>query len=901
VADEPSGPPQAPWHALPTAELLEKLNSTPAGLDDAEAQRRFETWGANQLAVVRPTSWLIRLLRQFHNVLIYVLLAAAAATAALHYWLDTGVILGVVLINALVGFLQEGRAERAMQRIQEMLSPTAKVVRDGQARVLDARSVVPGDLVLLEAGDRVPADMRLQHGRNLEIDESILTGESLAVDKHPGELMPETDISERSNMAFAGTLVTRGLGRGVLVATGVATELGHISQMLGTVERMSTPLLVKLAVFGRTLSLLIFVLALSVGLFGLLWRGLPPTDMLMVAVSIAVAAIPEGLPPVITIALAIGVQTMARHNAIVRRLPSVETLGEVNVICTDKTGTLTRNEMTVRSIELADTSLTVTGIGYGPDGAVQIEARTIDNAEALGLIGGLVECALNCNDADLYRKNGDWAVAGDPTEGALLALAPKVGLDSAASRQALPRLDLIPFESEQRFMATLHRQADGRRRLFAKGAPEQIVAMCATQNIQGGGSEHLDPQRWIETAERLAGSGQRVLALAMVPDWPAGEALSATTVAGRLEMLGLVGIADPPRAEAGSAIEQCRAAGIEVKMITGDHLGTAASIGSELGLGDPADARAGADLEGLSRAAFDRLASRANVFARANPEHKLELVKSLQRQGQVVAMTGDGVNDAPALTRADIGIAMGLKGTQAAREAASMVLADDNFATIVRAVEQGRVIYDNIRKSIVFLLPTSVAEALVIAVAVLLGYELPMTPVQILWVNMITAVTLGTALAFEAPEPDVMQREPRRLQEPILSGFAVWRTLFVGLLMLLGVTAVFLLESDNTVPYARTVAVNTLVAFEAFYLLSSRRLRTSVLSLAGMRGNPVAPISIVAVLVLQMLFTYEPNLSALFDARAITLSSWMLVVTLGFALLLVVELEKAVRKYLWNH
>ena len=769
------------------------------------------------------------------------------------------------------------------------------MLRAGTARELNAREVVPGDIVLLEAGDRVPADLRVLAQRNLEVDESILTGESLPVAKTTALCAVETELAARNNIAHAGTMITRGTGHGVAVATGMQTQLGQISALLGEVRRISTPLLTKLAAFSRTLTVMILVLASLVGLFGVVVHALPAEGMLMVAVSIAVAAIPEGLPPVITITLAIGVQIMARHNAIVRRLPAVETLGEVNVVCTDKTGTLTRNEMTVRTVVMADGEASVTGAGYEPVGAVTWQGGQSADTVGEPARERFMMCAVNCNDADLYLRDGAWAVSGDPTEGALIALAAKAGLDTTDCRAAWPRVDVIPFESEQRFMASMHADGEGAATVFAKGAPERIVGMCSGQRRSSGDLVPIDRAWWLERAGGLADTGQRVLALACLEFDVAPPHLAIDTIDQRLTMLGLVGIADPPRPEVKGAIERCSSAGISVKMITGDHLGTAAAIGAELGLDEPGNALSGHALHELDAKAFDEKVAAVSVFARAEPDHKLRIVSSLQQRGEVVAMTGDGVNDAPALKRADIGIAMGVKGTQVAREAADVVLADDNFATIVRAVEQGRVIYDNIRKSIVFLLPTSMAEALIIAVAVIMGAEPPMTPVQILWVNMITAVTLGIALAFEPGEPGVMQRHPRRLREPILTPLVIWRTLFVAILMLAGVAASYLLAGQHTIEYARTVAVTTLVGFEAVYLFSSRRLHATVLGRGFFSGNIAVPISVCGVLVFQLLFTYQPGMSTLFDSRPLGVDSWLLVAGLSLCLLLAVEAEKAIR------
>jgi magnesium-transporting ATPase (P-type) len=608
-----------------------------------------------------------------------------------------------------------------------------------------------------------------------------------------------------------------------------------------------------------------------------------------------VAAIPEGLPPVITISLAIGVQLMARRNAIVRRLPAVETLGEVTVICTDKTGTLTRNEMTVRTVELADRRLNVTGVGYDPVGSFTLDGGTLQADDAD--LRALARAGLNCNDASLRKLNGQWQITGDPTEAALLTLAGKAGFDIENDGGRLPRVDAVPFESERRFMATVHTTVDGGCVLYVKGAPETVLDLCRDE-LKGGAQVSLAAERWVQAVEDVAARGERVLGLAMKSLDRCPDELTTETIGDDLTFLGFVGVADPPRSETPDALAACRAAGIQVKMITGDHAGTATAIAREIGLAETAATLTGQELDVLPAKALGRAARDVDVFARTNPEHKLWLVEALQAQGQVVAMTGDGVNDAPALKRADIGIAMGGKGTEAAREAAEMVLADDDFSTIVRAVEQGRVIYDNITKSILFLLPTSFAEALVIAAAVLFGYDLPMTPVQILWVNMITAVTLGIALAFERAEPGIMLRDPRVSQQPILSPLALWRTGYVGLLMLGGVALLFStsVSGGASLEYARTLAVNALVVFEAVYVLASRYTDASVLNLKGLVGNPVVLISIVGVMSFQMLFTYTWPLNTWFQTAPLSGDAWTKIVVLGGALFLIVEVEKWVRR-----
>ncbi len=886
--------PQHDWHRMTSGACLDALGTGEDGLTLADAADRLARFGPNELEAGRPPGAWRRLLRQFNNVLLYVLLGAAVLTAMLAHWVDTVVIGAVVLINALVGFVQEGRAEQAMLAIRSLLRHNAVVVRHGHTLEVDAAELVPGDIVVLQAGDRVPADARVLTSRYLEADQSSLTGESVPSPKEADVLTGTVALPDRSNILFAGTLITRGWTRAVVFATGERTELGQVSDVLRSIRRLTTPLLDRINVFARRLSLLVLVTAIAIALFGDVVHGYPATDMLIAAVSIAVAAIPEGLPPVITITLAIGVQLMGRRHAVVRRLPAVETLGEVDMILTDKTGTLTANEMTVRSIVLADASFETTGIGYEIPG--QLVPCSASQPRQPPALDRLLLAALNCSDARLEITSAGYRVSGDPTESALAVLAAKGGLSATDATGHPERLDVLPFDSELRFMATLHRLDSSRHVAFVKGAPEVVIDMCTCESTAAGEAP-LNRSRWLTEASRLAAAGERVLALAEL-ELPASErTLSAGALHGRLTMLGIVGTMDPPRAEVPGALRRCRSAGIRVKMVTGDHADTAAAIGRELGLFQKEEVLTGEDLDRLDDDALPDAAEATDVFARTSPRHKLRLVSALQSRGHVVAMTGDGVNDAPALKRADVGIAMGRKGTHAARDAAEVVLTDDNFATIVSAVAAGRNIYQSIRKSVVFLLPTSLTEALVIALAILAGYELPMTPVQILWINMITAVTLGIALAFEPQDPSVMQGPPRSTQTPLLSALVVWRTGFVSLLMLAAIAWLFSREAaTGNLEYARTAAVSLLVLFEAVYLISSRHLNRTSVSVEGLFGNRIALLAIIGVAFLQLAFVYTPPFESLFESRPLSADTWLRIGALGMALFIVVEMEKLARR-----
>ena len=887
---------QQPWHQLPADEALAAQQTTGSGLAADEAARRLAEHGPNRLTPPSRRGPLMRFLLQFHNVLIYVLLAAAFVTALLAHWVDTAVIVGVVVINSIIGFIQEGKAEQAMEAIRRMLSPEATVLRGGKRVVVDAEALVPGDIVLLQSGDKVPADLRLLHTKNLRIEEAALTGESTAVEKNIEAVEATAVLGDRYCMAYSSTLVVYGQGTGVVVATADDTEIGRISAMLEEVQTLTTPLLRQMETFGRWLTVAIMALAALTFLFGWLVHDFGLGDMFLAAVSMAVAAIPEGLPAVMTITLALGVQRMAKRSAIVRRLPAVESLGSVTTICSDKTGTLTKNEMTVQRVITAVQVFEVNGSGYAPHGGFAIGDTEADISEHAHVLE-LLRAGLLCNDAQLHESEGQWHIAGDPTEGALIPLALKAGMDAEFEHGELPRTDHIPFESEHRFMATLHHDHAGHAFIFVKGAVEQVLAMCHQQRALGE-DEALDLPYWHTQMAATGALGQRVLALAMKTVDSSQRELNFADMEGGFTLLGMVGISDPPREEAIAAVRDCRAAGISVKMITGDHADTASAIALQLGIGD-GHALTGGEIDALDDAALRQAVRDVDVFARASPEHKLRLVTALQANGEIVAMTGDGVNDAPALKRADIGVAMGMKGTEVAKEAAEMVLADDNFATIAHAVQEGRTVYDNIKKAIVFIMPTNGGEAGIVLIAIVFGMALPLTPVQILWVNMVTAVTLALSLSFEPAEPDVMRRAPRAANEPILSGFMIWRIGFVSVLLALGVVALFLWEiaRGDSLDTARTVAVNALVMGEIVYLFNCRYLLAPVRSWQDFTGNRYVLLSIGVLVVIQAGFTYLPFMQKLFGVVALDAAAWGLIAGFGVLLFVAVELEKlAIRK-----
>jgi magnesium-transporting ATPase (P-type) len=756
--------------------------------------------------------------------------------------------------------------------------------------------LVPGDIVLLEAGDKVPADLRLLTAHGMSLQEAILTGESVPVEKQTKPVASDAALGDRACMAFSGTLVTSGQGKGLVVGTGSGTEIGRISGLISTVETLTTPLLAQMGQFAKWLTILILLLASLLLVYGYFVGHHEFTEMFMAVVGLSVAAIPEGLPAVLTITLAIGVQAMARRNAIVRRLPAIETLGSVSVICTDKTGTLTRNEMMVTSVITGQHLFSLQGDGYAPEGQLQLDDAPVRPAD-FSVLQELARAAAICNDASLREQNGLWSVEGDPMEGALLAFSGKMEVHVSRTQEAWTRTDAIPFDAKHRFMATLNHDSARHAFVFVKGAPEQILAMCQDQRSADGGVETLDTAYWHERAEAIAALGQRVLAFALRPVQPAHTDLRHEDVHGMLTLLGMVGMIDPPRAEAIAAIAECHGAGIRVKMITGDHAGTAAAIGKQIGLQNPQTVLTGNDLDAMDDASLRQSVLDCDIFARTSPEHKLRLVMALQSHGMTVAMTGDGVNDAPALKRADAGIAMGKNGSEAAKEAAELVLVDDNFVSIAAAVREGRTVYDNIKKVISWTLPTNAGEAMTIVVALLAGMTLPITPAQILWVNLITAVTLGIALAFEPTEESTMRRPPRPRDEPLLTGELVWYIVLVSLLFLCGVFGMYYYALDRgySIELARTIALNTLVVMEIFNLFFIRNIYGTSLTWKAVRGTKMVWTVVIAITVAQFAITYLPLLQAVFATESIPFKDGVLVVAVGVALFAIIETEKQLR------
>ena len=894
-------------HELPVHEVVLLLNTdADGGLDAGEAAQRLERFGPNTLPPLARHGPLVRFLLQFNHPLIYVLLASAAATALLGETVDAGVIMGVVLLNALIGFVQESRAEHALDALVAMVDTSATVIRNGNKQRISSGHVVPGDLVLLESGDKVPADARLLASRDMQVDESALTGESLPAAKEALEMPVGTALPDRRNMAYSGTLVTHGQGAGLVVATGADTEIGLIHRLVEDAGGVQTPLTRKIARFSRILTVAILALAAATFLIGLA-RGEPAADMLTAAVALAVGAIPEGLPAVVTITLAMGVARMARRNAIVRKLPAVETLGSTTVICTDKTGTLTENQMTVTTIVTVSGSYEVTGTGYAPVGAIIPSHTTMSVAPDVALDECLLAGVL-CNDSRVVAGDGRWEVVGDPTEAALVVSAAKGGFERDHAHAEHPRVDALPFESERQYMATLHRCAPGEPgTVYVKGAVERLVALCTRQLTSDGRVEAVDAATILACADQQAARGLRVLALARADVQPEITHLTDEAL-GQLGLcfVGMQAMHDPPRLEVIAAVASCHAAGIDVKMITGDHAATARAIAEEIGLHGPGDGAprvmTGTELAACDDAGLSDAAEETTVFARVSPEQKLRLVRALQRRGHVVAMTGDGVNDAPALKQADIGVAMGRAGTEVAKESADMVLTDDNFASIEAAVEEGRGVFDNLTKFIVWTLPTNVGEGLVILAAIVAGTVLPMLPVQVLWVNMTTAVILGLTLAFEPKEPGIMTRRPGNPSRPLLTRELGMRLLLVSGILLVSTFGLFQWEQARGVPLAeaRTVAVNVFVLVEITYLFNCRSLERSILQV-GLFTNRWVWMGAATMVALQLAFTYLPTMNGLFHTAPIDGAAWARAAAVALAGYGIVGTEKWIRRRLRGH
>ncbi|MFN6495866.1 MAG: HAD-IC family P-type ATPase [Nostoc sp. DedQUE01] len=865
------------WHTLAEQQVVQTLASHPeAGLSHEEASTRHQQMGANQLSTKGSKSPWLKFLEQFHQPLLYILLTAGVVTLLLRDWIDAGVIFAVILINAIVGYIQESKAEGAIAALSKAVTTEATVIRDGQKTRLASSVLVVGDLVLLASGDKVPADLRLLSVRGLQVDESALTGESVPVEKATPSLAMETPLAERSNMAYAGSFVTFGQAEGIVVAIANATETGRISQLIESSTNLKTPLTRNIDKFSKTLLYVILGLAALTFAVGLA-QGESWIAVFKATVALVVSAIPEGLPAIVTVTLAIGVSRMARRNAIIRKLPAVETLGSTTVICSDKTGTLTENQMTVQNIYTGGQHYTVSGIGYAPDGEILMNQQPVDfNADGHIALWESLEAGLLCNDSHIEWRDGQWNLVGTPTEGSLIVAANKVGL-TLENLEELPRIDTIPFESEFQYMATLHK-LDAKRRLnviYLKGSVEAILQRCDYMLDAQGQQVTLNPRAVEQEVAGMANQGLRVLAFAS-KEVAAKRSLERHDIAQGLVFLGLQGIIDPPRSEAIAAVKACQSAGIQVKMITGDHALTAAAIARQMGIcSTEAQVFTGQQLTQMDEKKFAQAAEQGMVFARVAPEQKLRLVRALQLKGEIVAMTGDGVNDAPALKQADIGVAMGIAGAEVTKESADMLLTDDNFASIEAAVEEGRGVYRNLRKAIAFLLPINVGESMTILIAILLATVLPILPIQILWLNMVSSVGLIVPLAFEPKSGHVMQQPPRNPREKLLSGSLLQRILAISVFNWVVIFGVFqwILQTTDNEALARTMAINGLVAAEVFYLLSITQFLPSLVARIQGKRTPVAyapAIGIVAVVILQCLFSQWSMMNQVFDTTPLT-------------------------------
>lgn len=880
------------WYQLDGKEILQSLGSSENGLTDDRIKKRLAQYGPNKLVEAEKISGLKILFHQFTSPLIYILLIAGVVTLLLKEYIDSGVIFAVVILNAIIGFIQEFKAEESVQALKRMVVPKARVIRDGKEKEINSEELVPGDMVLLASGAKVPADLRLIHTIELRVDESMLTGESVAAEKITAPIREENlTPGDQRNMVFMGTVVVNGRAKGIVTETGAKTVLGGIAREVSEIGLVKAPLQEKIHGFAKTIGF--FVLGASALLFLIgLFLGESAKNMFMVVVAAAVATIPEGLPIVVTIAMAVGVARMARQNAIVRKLPAVETLGSTTVIGSDKTGTLTKNEMTVKLVYDGAHIYEVTGSGYDPKGEIIHEGRGINTKEYANL-HQLLRIGLLCNESEIFEEEGQQKVDGDPTEGALIVSAMKAGLAVEEEKAKYPQAAIIPFESERGYMATLHNHGS-QKLIFVKGAPEKVMEMCAT----GMPDRALVEKEIMNVAAGLARDGLRVLAFAFKEAPRDMTELAHQDVESGLILAGLQGMMDPPRPEAAEAIEGCKKAGIRVVMITGDHAVTAGAIAEKLGLvGEKAEVVTGMELENMTDDTLSKKAETVNVYARVSPQHKLRITEQLKKQGHIVAITGDGVNDAPALKAAHIGIAMGRMGTDVAKEASDMVLTDDNFASIFNAVKEGRIVFDNIRKVTFFLIPTGVAAILSILGAVILGIPIPYVPAQLLWINLVTNGLQDVALAFEPGEKGILERPPRDSKEGIMSRILVERTLLVGVLIAAGVVYNFVtaLEDGDSLEKARTVAVTTMVFFQFFQAWNSRSELQSIFSI-NLLSNPFLFFSMIAAFLAQLAVIYVPALQWIFRTEPITTGEWLRILIVASSVIAAVEIDKYLRR-----
>lgn len=872
-----------PWHALEVDEVRTHVETDlESGLTTESVTSRQDEFGKNVLPEKEKTPEIIKFLRQFNDVLVYVLLAAAVVTGFLGEYIDTIVIVLVVTIIGVVGYLQENKAEEALEGIKKLLETKATVVRNGKQSEIDSSDLVVGDVLVLAAGDKVPADARVVQAEKFKVEESALTGEATTVEKKSDVVKEESVLADRKNMVYSGTSVATGSAKAIVTAIGEGTELGQINASISEVQTVKTPLIRQTTKFGQTVSIAILIISVVIYAFGYFLRDYEPVELMLTTIGLAVAAIPEGLPAVISIILALGVRNMAEQKAIVRSLPSVETLGAVSVICTDKTGTLTKNEMTVKQIVTANHDIEVSGSGYAPNGDLELNGQPFDLDDDESMID-LLTVGKTCNDAQLNEEDGDWVINGDPTEACLLTVAEK----AERPIERLKVISKIPFDSEYKYMATLV-DYKGERMIFVKGAPDRLFDMAS--------SEDFKQDYWDEKRKEIADRGQRVLGAGLKRVDSSKASIDHEDVEDGLTFLGLFGIVDPPRQEAIDAVAACRDAGIRIKMITGDHKDTAVAIAKELGM-EVEGALEGRELTEMTDEEIKEASVHNDVFARTSPNDKLRLVKGLQENGLITSMTGDGVNDAPALKRADIGVAMGIKGTEVAKEASQMVLVDDNFKTIYNAVREGRRVYDNLKKTILFLLPTNGGQALLVAMSILLGAAAPLSPVQILWVNMVVAITLSLAIAFEPLEESTMKRPPRPANVPLLSRYYIFRVTFVSIIIGGGSLWInyMLGDFDYSTEKLQTITLNAIVMAQLFHLYNCRTELAPAFN-RHFFDNKIAFLVSALLIALQLFITYVPFMHTLFGTAPLTWEDWIYPVAFGAVVFIIVEIEKAISR-----
>ncbi|MFE0441271.1 HAD-IC family P-type ATPase [Aerococcus sp. NPDC058936] len=880
-------------YQLSVSEIRQKyqVNSIDDGLDEEQVRKLLEKYGYNQLTANKTSKWRI-LLRQFHNTIIYILMFSAFLTLLMGHYSDAIIIGIVVVVNALIGYFQEANASDALERIKEMLSAEATVYRNGVRQDIPAENLVPGDVVFLEAGDNVPADIRIIEADNLRIQESALTGETDSVEKAVDLVADEsTPLAERVNMSFASTSVTSGSGKGIVVATGKYTEIGKISDVVNATEDRQTPLMKEIDGLGKGITYVIMGVAIALFILSLIQQTYAISVLTLAVVTMIVGSIPEGLPATTSVVLAMGVSDMAKNkNTIIKTLPAVETLGSVDVISTDKTGTLTKNEMTVKDIILADQVYEVTGDGYAPKGEIRPVSGSGIHASENSILQLFLEAGYEANDTVLVNDEdaaNPWTINGEPTDGSFLTLYHKVF--AYPEQTDYTELDMLPFDSDNRYMAKLVTNHAQERILFIKGSPDKLFDMVKKQD------PHFDQSFWSDHVRRLSKEGKRVVAVGYQLINQETTTIHDQILDQGIQLLGIAGIIDPPREEVIASLKEMNQAGVHVKMITGDHPLTAKAIGAKLGLAEEINAVTGAELDQMDTASFQEAVLDNQIFARTTPQNKLDIIKALQAKGKVTAMIGDGVNDAPALKRADIGVAMGVSGTDVAKDSADMVLTDDNFGTMSQAIREGRRIYDNIKKSILFLLPTSFAEGLIIAFTIMMQKELPLQATQLLWINMVSAITIQFAFIFEPAEPGIMNRKPRKTGNKLMSRHDVWQMAYVSVLMAVIslIAHDWLLAQGVSEAVASTVIVNTVVMSKIFYLFNIRTSE-SAFSKASFT-NPMAFLIIGVMIILQLLLTYVPFMQGAFSTENISMVGWLIAIGAGIIVLLVTELDKYIR------